>query len=336
MWRSKFRTGTALLCLIAVILDSQTAMLNIRMGIELCLTALIPSIFPFLILTAILTGESGKSGTIGKWLCKITGSPMGSQSLLIAGILGGYPVGAGNVSEWHQSGRLRTESAQRLLMFANNAGPAFIFGVLSNFFPDIRLLFYLWIIHIFSAGCVAVFLPHDRETVQPASNSGSEGISRIVRRSAVTMATICAWVLVMRLVIGFLDRWFFWAVPEQMRVLLIGLLDLSNGCYSLGMITDSGMRFIVATAILSFGSLCVWLQTGAVTQNLNLKSFYIGKMLHCLISTLISVALLPLLPCQTQMVTPGISAFAGVILLLCGSAGIFLKRNSSFYKYLRV
>ena len=108
--------------MLLLILDSKTALRGALDGIDLCISVLIPSLFPFFVLSIMLTGAL--SGQVIKCLqpvgaiCKM---PPGSESLLAIGFLGGYPVGAQSVSQLFQQGKLSTLQAMRLLGFCNNA-----------------------------------------------------------------------------------------------------------------------------------------------------------------------------------------------------------------------
>ena len=115
--------------MLILILDSKTALSGASGGIDLCIRTLIPSLFPFFVLSVLLTGAL--SGQAGKYLrsigtiCKV---PEGAESLIAVSILGGYPAGAQNVSVLFRRGQINASQAARLLAFCNNAGPAFIFS----------------------------------------------------------------------------------------------------------------------------------------------------------------------------------------------------------------
>ena len=51
------------------------------------------------------------------------------------------------------------------------------------------------------------------------------------------------------------------------------------------------MRFLAASTLLSFGGICVLMQTRAVTGSLGIKSYLKGKLLQALISLILSFAL---------------------------------------------
>ena len=77
--------------MLALILDGQTALLGAAEGLELCIRVVIPSLFPFLFLSTLLTGALWGNGS--KFLVpagRLMGIPAGAESLLIAGFLGPF------------------------------------------------------------------------------------------------------------------------------------------------------------------------------------------------------------------------------------------------------
>ena len=131
------------------ILDFKTAFAGAAEGVNLCLTVLIPSLLPFMILASILIQSLGQR-SVGK-LGKILKIPSGAESIFLVGLLGGYPIGAQCLSRKYTEDDLSKDEAQRMLAFCNNAGPAFIFGMGSNLFENPYICWLIWGIHILSS-----------------------------------------------------------------------------------------------------------------------------------------------------------------------------------------
>ena len=146
--------------MLALILDGRTAIDGARQGIELCLRTVIPSLFPFFVLSILLTSSLlGSSLAVLRPLGRLFGMPDGAESLLIPAFLGGYPVGAQNVAAAFRSGQLTKPEAERLLSFCSNAGPAFLFGMAAAMFPRRWMAWALWGIHIVGALFAALLIP---------------------------------------------------------------------------------------------------------------------------------------------------------------------------------
>ena len=106
--------------------------------------------------------------------------------------------------------------------------------------------------------------------------------------SLAAIASVCGWVILFRVLISILKRWIFWAIPDILQIVVSGVLELSNGCIALDLIRNEGVKFVVSNGLLSFGGLCVYLQTASVVGDLGVGLYFPGKILQCSIALIIS------------------------------------------------
>ena len=211
--------------MLVLVLDSRRALAGMREGIEICLEVLIPSLFPFFVLSGYLTGNLMRTdlkflGPVGR-LC---GIPRGSESLLVTGFLGGYPVGAQNVAMAWRRGQVSREDAVRMLGVCSNAGPAFFFGVIGQAFDDLKAPWILWGIHMLSALLVGAC---GRPTMQSASvavTRSSVSLPDALRQTLSAMAQVCGWVVLFRMLLTYLEGWFLWLLPRDWQIITGGIL----------------------------------------------------------------------------------------------------------------
>lgn len=318
--RSPYFGIPAALGMLLLIFDSKTALEGARVGIDLCLRTVIPALFPFFVLSAVLTGAL--MGSPLAWLRplgRLCGLPKGAEPILISGFLGGYPVGAQAAAAAWRAGQLSREDAQRLLSFCSNAGPSFLFGMVAAMFPDKKIPWLLWLFHILGAIVTGILMP-GKSTGSVSLPAGKHTTLSDALRSAVTvMAQVCGWVVLFRVLIGFLDRWVLWLLPMNLRVVLLGLLELSNGCCDLWKIPDLSQRIMAANLMLSPGGLCVLMQTRSVTQGLSLKYYLLGKLMQTGICLLIWDMLLY----RRWLAAPVLAVFALCLRKNEKSAGIY-------------
>ena len=235
----------AALGLIALILDSKTALQGGSEGLALVLKTIIPSLFPFLFLSAVISSFQCSKESHWKPLCKLFRIPDGTQMLLISAFLGGYPAGAQAVSAAYRNGSIRKETAERMLSFCNNAGPAFLFGMISRFFHDTKSVWLLWLFHILGALAAAWIHPCETELSNIRTQNNSMSITEMLKHTLSVMGILCGWIILFRILIAYADRWFLWLLPEEIRSILIGLLELSNGIMELDRIANEPLRFCV-------------------------------------------------------------------------------------------
>lgn len=287
----------AALGMLILILDSKTAIMGAGEGLSLCLKTVIPSLFPFFVLSGLLTSTLASIKIpFLRPIAGLTGIPEGAESILITGILGGYPVGAGCIGAAYRRNQLTQPDAERMMAFCSNAGPAFLFGIAPNLFPSNWMAWAVWGIHILSAVAVGVLLPGGSTERSPVSASTPISLPQALNRAVQSMASVCGWVVMFRIVLAFLSRWIFWLLPEWLIAAISGILELTNGCIRLTEVGNIGLRFLLFSGMLAFGGLCVGMQTVSVSDGVSLRLYFPGKILQTLISLWLSLCLQPLLP----------------------------------------
>lgn len=320
MGKQRHLLGTAAcIGMLVLILDGKTASQGAYDGIVLCIKTVIPSLFPFFVLSSLITGTSaGTRIRLLYPLARVFRLPTGMESLLVPAFLGGYPVGAQTVSQVWRSGQIPKEEAERLLGFCNNAGPSFLFGMASVMFPQWWMAWLLWLIHIAAAVVTARLIPEIQSHTVTVSQSVIS-LPNALHTAMMAMASVCGWVVFFRVLIAFLDRWILWLLPKHLQVIIIGVMEMSNGCMSLSNISDVGICFIICSGMLSFGGLCVMMQVASAAQGLSLKWFFTGKI----IQTAASIAL-------SWAFVSGEFIVFGFLLLLLPLTFVKSRKNGSF------
>lgn len=263
--------------LLLLILDTKTALSGAAEGISLCLQTVIPSLFPFFVLSVLLTSTLLHfQRPAFRRICGVLKIPENTLFLFLIGLLSGYPAGAQNVSAAYSGGQLSKDAASKLVTVCNNAGPAFIFGMGIAVLGSARLSWLLWGIQILSAVCLSML--SDTPKGQSLRKTVPPGISltNALRRSVWNMGIVCGWVVLFRILLSFLGRWIFWMLPTTATFLISGMLELANGCCSLPALPCAGTRLLLFAFFCGFGGLCVTLQTLSVTT---INDFSAGKYL---------------------------------------------------------
>lgn len=279
-----------LIVFFGLITNSTACIDGVSKGLDICLRVIIPSLFVFTVCSLCLLRFCGTF--IGSLFAPVL-SPIFNISTagvlpFLLGLLGGYPIGAKLTAELYLSGKLEKGEAERLLSFCNNAGPMFIIGAVgSGFLGNAKTGAMLYIIHILSAVTVGIvtgiFAPPvkkinyldaikkewDSVTVPPFFSLVTDSAKDAVR----TMSVICANILLFQAVISILNEMPLFAVLPP--VLSNGLLELSSG-----VAVSTGTQLVSLSFILSFGGLCIHMQTESVLSKsgLDTKRYYVGKM----------------------------------------------------------
>ena len=178
-----------------------------------------------------------------------------------------------------------------MLGFCSNAGPSFLFGILGSKFTGFGTVWLLWLIQILSAMLTGALLPNKSQKIAGLSQKERFDLPAAMGSSLRAMASVCGWVVLFRCVIAFLQRWILWILPVGCEVGVVGILELANGCLTIDRIANESLRFILCSAMLSFGGICVAMQTASVTGDLGMGSYFLGKLLQCAISVILGIFL---------------------------------------------
>ena len=168
-----------LLAAVALLTAPRTTSEAAREGLYICIDILIPSLFPFFVLSALII-ELGMARSIGRALepvmrplFRVNGT---CAAAVVLGFLGGYPVGAKCAISLYEKGQCSEEEAERLLAFCNNSGPAFILGAAGvGILGSSRAGWFLYLSHTaasLTVGFIFRFYRHRGALRLPAGNRG--------------------------------------------------------------------------------------------------------------------------------------------------------------------
>lgn len=268
----------AAIAMLVLILDNQCAISAASEGIALCLKTVVPSLFPFFLLANLLTASVN---TLPKPVTTLFNIRKESGGILLAGMLGGFPIGAKVVSQAFTNGTISKDDAERLLPICNQCGPAFIFGMAGAIFQDIKYGFIIWGIQIISTIIIAWLIPRNPETSAITTHAKSHSLSIAMKQATSAMASVCGWIIAFRILFRFLERWILWYFPITAQVTICGLLELANGCMELHRVNDPNLRFLLCALMISFGGICVALQSFSVIHpHLSRRYYFPGKGLQ--------------------------------------------------------
>ena len=298
-------------------------------GLRLSVSVLIPSLFPFFICVN-LTSALGLTGVLARVFAPVMRqmfhvSGAGCTAVL-CGAAGGYPSGAQCVAALYREGPLSRAEAEYLLLFCNNAGPAFLFGAVGTVLGiGMTGCLLLWGIHLLSALVIGlVNRPKEAPNaalppVQRANASGA--VVEAVRSAGQAVLQITMFVAAFSVLARLLTMAAAHILPDGVCTVLTGMLELSGGIAALANLPIAlRWKLALASFFLGFGGLCVWMQTQAVLAPAGLSGcgMLLAKLAQGLLAALMTYFLAPLLP---ETVTASAGTLPGAFaagLLACG------------------
>ncbi len=299
--------GIWLLILLQV-LRSETVIQATQGALILCFKTVIPSLFPFFVLSSLL------SGSFAYHLARLCSPIMfpifrvgGAGALpLIMGIISGYPTGAKITAELYASRLLNQDEAKRLLPFTNNSGPLFIIGAIgTGMLNSPTLGCFLYVIHALCAILVGLcmrFYPSRNSfsqrrqagTPQPPSVSLSDAITKSVH----TMLMVCGFILFFAAVTACLTPLLNACLPSWAVTLVQSAIEITRGA-SLIIQGEYPMRLTLTllSFFIGFGGISVMMQVAGILTlyGLPLKTYWMGKLLHGIFSAIFAYAAFPMI-----------------------------------------
>ena len=148
--------------IVGILIYPEVSCDSAEQAIEMCLTVLVPTLFPFLVLSGIFI-KCGFAERLGRLLDRFTKKVFcvggNCSSAMILGLVSGFPVGAKTVSSLYKNGACSKVEAERTLAFCNNAGPSFILGTVGvGIWQSGKTGWLLWAVQIVSAVFVGIIV----------------------------------------------------------------------------------------------------------------------------------------------------------------------------------
>ena len=321
------------LAAVSLVLWPQQSMEAAATGLGLCGNVIIPSLFPFFVLSGLVV-ELGLAGYVGRALEGIMYPlfrvPGSCASALALGFIGGYPVGARTAIGLYEKGLCSKTEAERLLAFCNNSGPAFILGVVgAGVFCDSRVGVLLYLAHALASVCVGLVFRFYKASEGRGKSSKSvrsdiraqrlsTAFTETVKNSFLSTLNICAFVVFFTVVIRMLTASGILPAlakglgvllaplgmtEEWGRRLLTGVLEVSSGVWSLTGEGSLSGRLSMAAFMLGWAGISVHCQVLSFLggSGLSVGTYLTGKMLHAGLSAVFVNFLARVFPLEEQV-----------------------------------
>lgn len=315
---------------IAVFLLSnpQEAINACRDGLQLCANVIVPSLFPFFVLSGLIV-NLGMVRYLDRLFQPVMQPLFGlsgaCSAALALGMIGGYPIGARTALNLYESHQISKSEAERLLAFCNNCGPAFLFGVVgAGIFASGSIGFFLYLIHILASLLIGMLLRLFRKPTQTQSvylrRSQAPAMrfpaafTKAVKDGCTSTLNICSFIVCFTVLIRFaflsgaMDACSaalstllqpIGVSQSGAEALLVGMIEMSSGVWGL---KDAAMsvssKVVMAAFILGWAGLCVHCQVLSFTAEspLSVRPYLMGKFLHGAISALFVWVLYQFIP----------------------------------------
>lgn len=285
--------------LIELLIKKSLIYSSIMYALNLWVDALIPSLFPFFIISDLLINYN-ITNYIPKFIksfCKyIFNISDNMLMILILSMVSGFPSNARNARTLYDSGDISLDEANHILIFSHFANPVFILTTVATFFfHDERLGIILIISHYASNFILGIIFrnkfKHSSNLVK--SEIVTRNFSNILissfKRAIDTILMICGIIVVFSMLSAIIINTFGFNSYNEM--IIKGLFEITIGIQALSNLSINMIyKMTIASCILAFGGISVHVQVISQIVGTKIKYiyFFIGRMYQMIISGIIT------------------------------------------------
>ena len=276
---------------------------GVRYGLLLWYNSVVPTLFPFMVLSGMMVSFGCVQVCmepvyrilhpflpISKYGCYV----------LISGLLCGYPMGAKTCADFVRNEKISPDEGKFLMSICNHPSPMFLLGFAypicaSNVSTGEFLLCIYSPILILSLFAKKQYLKntmdgfdHDFKHI-----SSTCGLDETILSSITILCKIGGYLVLFSIMIVLLKQCTW--LPKEVRLYLIGTLEMTTGIRELAASLPSDQAFICSIFSLCFGGWSGIFQTKAVISEtekkagLSIRPYIFWKLLHAAIAAGIAV-----------------------------------------------
>lgn len=278
--------------------------LAVTNGLKLWVATLVPSLFPFLVVTAFLSENSALKRSFMKFT-PITKRAFGTSGLtayaFFMSALSGYPVGAKIISDLKLSGLISDSEAKKASVFCSTSSPAFTINCVGKIMFNSTLFgVILYFINIFCAlvsGVVfSLFISKDNGKRSFSFSKGNFDFYDGVYQSVISLLVVGGIIAVFSVISEVLLSLNALYIPTKVlslitssdgisKAICVGAIECSNGLKLLAELNLNFFSLPVSAFLCGLGGICVMVQSVAFLKRAKIKTavFYLGKIFQAVL-----------------------------------------------------
>ena len=322
----------SLFCLLLLLKNSELAISYMNRGLLLCAKSIIPSLFPFLVLSELLV-NSGATSRLPRPLIRpierLLGLNADGCAAVLLGLFCGFPVGAKCTVLSYQRGALTKEEAERALCFSNNPSSAFLISAVgTSLFGNRQLGLTLYLTSLFCALLCGVILSriqrfHAKKKEHPCDTPfffaqqakplrGAVLFTSSVRSAMESMLLICAYVVFFSTLVGTLQLILGqFALPSEFTAFFFCFFEISGGTSIAASLSNTFHAALLCAFAVGWSGLSVHFQILSVCDgcSFSFRRYVLAKLAQAILCVLILGTLLRIFPSLLIPQVDRVSAF---------------------------
>ena len=281
------------------LLNKELIFNTVSFSLNMWVNNLIPSLFPFFILTDILISYNFTK-YLPKFLINFLKNlfHIKKEAVLVflLSMISGFPSNAKNTRKLYDMKILNKDEASHLLIFTHFSNPLFILGTVSIFFfnkPYLGIIILLS--HYISNIILGIifrnnnFNLEDQPTTYDNNLFFGEIFIKAIKSAIDTILLICGtltcFLIIATILINQID------LSSKAQIIIKSILEITIGLKELSLYNLNDLYICLLTSfIISFGGLSVHMQVKAqlIDTDISYKPFFIGRIYQALISAVLA------------------------------------------------
>ena len=278
--------------------NSDAAALWVTEGLRLCVTRLIPSLFPFMVVSSLIV-SSGAGAYVCKPIGGISGKLLGTRAdgacAVILGWLCGFPVGAKCAGELYDNGRIDREEYNRIVCVSSTPSPAFLIGAVGKGMLGSAaygvILYGASLISAVAVGVIFKLVSKNKEKSVTASCTDepkrgmAEIITGAITDSGFGMVSVCAFVVFFSAFLGVMNGALSgFSLPDGVVASIFFIFELTTGVSKIATL-DAPYILPLAALAVGWSGLSVHFQTISICagRGVRLLPYFLAHALRAVI-----------------------------------------------------
>lgn len=250
----------------------------LNIAIKLCLSSIVPAVFPFMILSDFLTANISikRESRVSRLFSKVTSINASGGLAFILGNICGFPIGAHISTELFENGDIGEDEYKRLLPISTNPSLAFVIsgvgmGIRGSFADGIKLYISMILATIISS----IIWKSEMSALNfyPKSSKSEFSLVDSIKSAMNSLIYVFAYIFFFSIVINVILSFDFSA---HITALISTFLEVGNACSNiyLGIFSHSISLAITAFA-LGFSGISMYVQALSFANKNTKQSMYI-------------------------------------------------------------
>ena len=298
----------ASLAFLLFLVCSDTAIEYMKKGLKLCVENVVPSLFPFMVISELLvqSGFGNLSGNIiGKPFKLLFGVSKNSACAFILGLLCGFPMGASVLCGMYDQKEIGEAEFSSAMTFCNNPGAAFVINTVGlSFFGSKRLGIILYLSVVSSAILVGFFGKFFKKNKKSLSGErplcilqNEKSISKLFTSAMIkaltSVLTVCAYVTFFSSLVGCLGRIVkSVGASSTISAALFGFFEISSGVSMASTLGSRALAILLCSATLGWSGLSVHLQIATICHGrIDMRPYFFAKLAQSVLCAAIACCL---------------------------------------------